>query len=200
MDEHEERSPNATRERILAAAVGLFATHGFEGASTRRIADAAGVNVATLAYHFSDKEGLYLASVQRLHEELAAAPWPASSDPDPVRAVVRTAWAFVGAHRAHLRLLLRHVLDQGRHPEVVVARWSDPLLDRAVGLLRAVAPWRDDRDLRFLVLTMQHAVVRFVLEDSAQLSRMLGVSPDQLDDVLIDQLTAWVRRETRPPS
>jgi hypothetical protein len=29
---------------------------------------------------------------------------------------------------------------------------------------------------------------------------MLGVSPDQLDDVLIDQLTAWVRRETRPPS
>lgn len=50
-----------TRERIVAAAVEVFGQMGFEGASTRILAAAAGANIQAIQYHFGGKEGLYLA-------------------------------------------------------------------------------------------------------------------------------------------
>lgn len=58
------------RERILAAAIHAFAQGGFRGASTRDIAEAAGVTDALLFYHFKSKAGLYLAAVQDQLEKL----------------------------------------------------------------------------------------------------------------------------------
>lgn len=53
-----------TRARIIEAALELFGTHGFEGASTRDIARQAGVNAPALQYYFDNKEGVYLACIQ----------------------------------------------------------------------------------------------------------------------------------------
>jgi AcrR family transcriptional regulator len=52
------------RERILAAAISAFAMGGFQGVSTRQIAEAAGVTDPLLFYHFKSKADLYLAAVQ----------------------------------------------------------------------------------------------------------------------------------------
>jgi AcrR family transcriptional regulator len=49
------------RNRLLDAALPLFAEHGFAKTSTREIAQAAQVNVASISYYFGDKEGLYRA-------------------------------------------------------------------------------------------------------------------------------------------
>jgi AcrR family transcriptional regulator len=46
------------RDEILAAAAGVFAQHGFRGSTTRRIADAAGVNEITIFRQFGSKEVL----------------------------------------------------------------------------------------------------------------------------------------------
>jgi AcrR family transcriptional regulator len=51
------------RERILQAAIDAFARSGFHGASTREIAELAGVTDALLFYHFKNKADLYLAAV-----------------------------------------------------------------------------------------------------------------------------------------
>ena len=48
-----------TRERLMHAALRLFAQHGFEKTSTREIAEAAGTNLAAIKYYFGDKAGLY---------------------------------------------------------------------------------------------------------------------------------------------
>src|SRR5262245_29863451 len=48
-----------TRARVLEAAAEVFARDGFEGASLRRIADAAGIDIATLKYHVRDKPALF---------------------------------------------------------------------------------------------------------------------------------------------
>ena len=48
-----------TRQRILETSLRLFAEHGFKGVSVRDISTAAGVNVASISYHFGSKQGLY---------------------------------------------------------------------------------------------------------------------------------------------
>ena len=61
--ERASRSDGAeSRERILYAALRLFAEHGFAKTSTREIAKAAGVNIAAISYYFGDKAGLYSAT------------------------------------------------------------------------------------------------------------------------------------------
>ena len=60
------KTPSAeeTRERILNAARDVVAKKGKRGATTREIADVAGVNEATLFRHFGNKETLLVAVVQ----------------------------------------------------------------------------------------------------------------------------------------
>lgn len=50
------------RQRILLAALALFAAKGFAKTSTREIAQAAGANIAAISYYFGDKAGLYAAT------------------------------------------------------------------------------------------------------------------------------------------
>ncbi|HSV54664.1 MAG TPA: CerR family C-terminal domain-containing protein [Burkholderiaceae bacterium] len=50
------------RERLLHAALKLFADKGYAKASTREIALAAGTNIAAISYYFGDKAGLYRAT------------------------------------------------------------------------------------------------------------------------------------------
>ncbi|GAB3627354.1 putative HTH-type transcriptional regulator YbiH [Pandoraea terrae] len=66
-----------TRARIVVAAIRLFGEKGFEGASTRDIAAAAGVNAPALQYYFDNKEGVYLACV----EAIVARIWEAMEAP-----------------------------------------------------------------------------------------------------------------------
>lgn len=56
-----ETGSDSTRQVLLREAIRLFGQKGFDGASTREIADAAGTNVASIAYHFGGKAGLHRA-------------------------------------------------------------------------------------------------------------------------------------------
>jgi AcrR family transcriptional regulator len=49
------------RERLLQAGLRLFAHQGYSKTSTRELAEAANVNVASISYYFGDKAGLYRA-------------------------------------------------------------------------------------------------------------------------------------------
>jgi AcrR family transcriptional regulator len=51
----------ASRERLLQAGLRLFANQGFAKTSTRELAEAANVNVASISYYFGDKAGFYRA-------------------------------------------------------------------------------------------------------------------------------------------
>lgn len=55
--------PRSTRERILDAALVLFGAKGFAAATTKEIADRAGVNEVTLFRTFGTKQALYAAMI-----------------------------------------------------------------------------------------------------------------------------------------
>src|ERR1700760_3855813 len=57
-----------TRRRIIEVALRLFGERGYEGASTRDIATAAGVNAPALRYYFDNKEGVYRACAEYIAE------------------------------------------------------------------------------------------------------------------------------------
>lgn len=184
-----------TKERILTAALPLFADHGFAGTSTRMIARAADVNVATLAYYFEGKEGLYLTVMGRLHEDMAGfLPKAMPTGGDVFGWIAREAWTFAKSHRTHIRLLLRHVLDQGHHEPVLHETWSEPLLARVDGLLAPLLPqWSVARRRLFLV-GVQHMLVRLSIEDEHQLAHMLG-EPEDLDAEIVGWLEAFLRTQ-----
>ncbi len=50
------------RARLLKAGLRLFAQQGYSKTSTRELAEAATVNVASISYYFGDKAGLYRAA------------------------------------------------------------------------------------------------------------------------------------------
>lgn len=53
------------RDDFIAAAKSLFASRGFDGVTMRNIADALGLTQAALYYHFTSKDELYLAVLER---------------------------------------------------------------------------------------------------------------------------------------
>jgi AcrR family transcriptional regulator len=54
-----------TKDKILDAAEGIFADHGYGGASLRAIITAAAVNLAAVHYHFGSKEKLLTEVIRR---------------------------------------------------------------------------------------------------------------------------------------
>lgn len=179
-----------TRERILEAALPLFAEHGYAGTSVRKVAGAAEVNVATLAYHFRDKAGLYAATLERLYERLVDLPVQmATKDGDDVMSsLVRTAWTYLKDNKRHMRLLHRNLLDHGRHHDAALADWTAPLFDR-VRIITQYNPDLDEGTFKLVVLTGVHLLVRLCLEDPGQLALQLGIEADDVDEAVI----RWVR-------
>ena len=55
-----------TRAAIIAAALAEFGALGFTQATTRGIAEAAGVALPAIAYYFGSKQGLYLACAEEI--------------------------------------------------------------------------------------------------------------------------------------
>ncbi|GAA4127306.1 TetR/AcrR family transcriptional regulator [Aminobacter aganoensis] len=67
------RDPAATRRRILDAAVNEFADKGFSGARVENIAKTANANMRMLYHYFTDKEQLYIATIEEVYRAVRAA-------------------------------------------------------------------------------------------------------------------------------
>ncbi|WP_290317221.1 TetR/AcrR family transcriptional regulator [Paeniroseomonas aquatica] len=88
----------SVRDRILDMAQSLFAEHGYSAASTRAIAQGAGVNLAQLHYHFGAKRDLFKAAYMRGAVQVTEARSRALADaraqhgegPIPLEALVRS--------------------------------------------------------------------------------------------------------------
>ena len=55
---HQFSHHEGTREKLMKAALLLFAKQGYDGTSTKQICEAAGANIAAITYHFETKENL----------------------------------------------------------------------------------------------------------------------------------------------
>ncbi|MGN9782244.1 TetR/AcrR family transcriptional regulator [Nonomuraea sp. ZG12] len=113
------------RARIRDAALRLFGEHGFEAATTRRIAEAAGVSPGLVRHHFGSKQGLRQACdahliklITRINEQVAADTTAADA---PVGGV-----NYVGASLAALGPYQRYLA------RALTEGWAEPVFDAMV--------------------------------------------------------------------
>ncbi|PIE24394.1 MAG: hypothetical protein CSA62_03700 [Planctomycetota bacterium] len=113
-DGRDERGA-AVRKRLVEAAIASFSERGFEGASTRLIAERAEANQALISYHFAGKEGLYRAAMrhigERLREKMRPAYEAAQADLSRFEASAEVPQALVEEIVEHISSIVLAFLD-----------------------------------------------------------------------------------------
>jgi AcrR family transcriptional regulator len=123
----------ATRDRIIQAARDVLVSHGHAGTSTRAVADAAGVNLSQVHYHFGGRQGLLIEVLDRENEALLARQNALYAAPGPLSEKWRLACDFLDSdlRSGYVRVLW----------ELWAAGLTDPEL--AAGWRDAASGWRD---------------------------------------------------------
>jgi AcrR family transcriptional regulator len=130
-----------TRERLVDAALRVFAARGFDGATTRAIAERAGVALAALPYHFETKEALWRAAADRIfallheHFETRAQQHTVGTPAERLRGMLRDFVRFAAAHPELHRFMLQEGTDAGPRLAWLVETHVRPRFELLRGLL-----------------------------------------------------------------
>jgi AcrR family transcriptional regulator len=153
-------NPAETRRGILRAAEESFATAGFVGATTRQVAARAGVNVATLHYHFGNKERLYRAVLDAAAGAELTVPGGGKAAPaERLAAVVEALWDFGAAHPSLPRLSLLHRLAGPASPTEAPPDPRVALLTRTLAETGANPPYPPGDAARVILAFLDSALV-----------------------------------------
>jgi TetR/AcrR family transcriptional regulator len=161
------RRGEATAERILDAAEGLFAERGFAGTTLRDVAARVGIRNPSLYNHFESKEALYEAVLARGIGPLMEALTAFLEDPSPrgrnPAEVVERVMKLLARRPQLPRLVLHETLNGGQHLTPVLRRWIEPAFARSLRLVE-VSPgadrWAPDQ-IPLLMLAMYHVVLGY---------------------------------------
>jgi DNA-binding transcriptional regulator YbjK len=157
---HESKRPRgaARREALLEAVLSIVAEVGAEAVTHRRVAERAGLPLASTTYWFDSKEDLLTAAlklaaerdVARLHElagRLRAR--------DPLEAVLATVLDPVDepSSRASLMVTYALLLEAARRPALqeLARRWTDAYLETIGELLDRAGSARPREDARLIL-------------------------------------------------
>jgi len=129
----------ASQTRILEAARGEFALHGYS-ARLQDIASRAGLTHPTLLYHFKSKELLYAAVIEdAMHDWAAMTSAAVSAAPvgfDRVAALVAAGMEFFATHHDFVVIWRREAIEGGGRLEDAMAEHMRPFLERGIAFLR----------------------------------------------------------------
>jgi AcrR family transcriptional regulator len=169
-------NPEETRQRIIAAAVPLFAAHGYAGTSTRILAVGARVNVNTLNHYFGGKQGVYDAAVDEVYRRLHARTQNAliGASLDNLEDLVARAYDAARKEHAGIRILVRQVLDAGRLTRHTEEKHFLPGL-KAAADVAVMTLGCDLAQARAAVVTLGYLISRYVIQDDASLQAAFGV-------------------------
>jgi len=180
------------RERILEAAEVVFARHGLNGTRVREIAEAAGVNIATLYVYFPSKQELHDSVLERGIRPLVDLMSEFSSGPRDIEhaaSFLERVMRHLGSRPELSRLIYLETISEGSYLSELARRWFRPLLQTAAGELEDYAsrpPWEPGITPLIVAAFVHLSVGHFAL------SPLLREVFDT--DMLSEE---WVARQTR---
>ncbi len=133
------------RQSLLQAALDLFSTQGYDGTTTRAIAERSGVTEAVLFKHFRAKQELLQAVVEAFGPRRFFAPPPVEAHTQPARGALEQ---FIGQYLDMFwanRAFMRMVFTTPKRDQAVFAElWAE--FGRQGLYLYALLQERSDRD------------------------------------------------------
>ena len=165
------RTRDDIRQQLLESALVEFGAKGFEGASTRSIAQGADAHQPQINYHFASKEALWFAAVDHLFAvlggELTDLPLLASTDKPTELALafaeaIRRFVRFAAQHPELNQIMVHEATEDSDRLRWMVDRHVRPLYDA----IRVV--WQRLRDAG-IAAPIDPATVHYVIVGAASL-------------------------------
>ncbi len=171
-----QRDKPGTQQRLLEAAWQVLGELGARAATTRAIAQRAGVNEVTVFRLFGTKDDLLTAALRERTAALATVTLPATDD---LRAdLLRLAAAYQDLARRHVGVLLTLLPDLRRDPALRIA--VQPALHQLADAARSSFAHHQTRGALTTAQPVDHLVWAFLgpLFAAASLTAALGLDGD----------------------
>ncbi|MEM9514347.1 MAG: TetR/AcrR family transcriptional regulator [Actinomycetota bacterium] len=179
----QRRTRHDLRGQLLESALHEFAAKGFDGASTRAIAQRVDAHQPQINYHFESKEALWAAAVDHLFGELADALAPIPTPGDDVDALAANFASSIrrfvrfAARRPELNRIIVHEATAGsERMQWMVDRHVRPLYDGTIEIWTQLV----DADV---AAPIDPATIHYVLVGAASLPFVNARELRMLSDV-----------------
>lgn len=132
------------RRKILEAALEIFSTHGFRGATIDQIAEAAGMSKPNLLYYFRSKEEIHSTLIKRLLDDWLQPLRDLDADGDPMaelQSYIRRKMEMSRDFPREGRLFTNEILQGAPHTLEMLQDVLKPLVDEKV---KVIEEWMKD--------------------------------------------------------
>jgi AcrR family transcriptional regulator len=170
----------ATRRRIVDAARDVLLERGHAAASTRAVADEAGVRLSLVHYHFGGKQGLLLEVLQRENELLLQRQQRLYADPGPLADKWRVACDFLDEDvRSGYVRVLWELWAAGLADEELAAGWRAAMAGWRSLLESVFTSWSRDIGLELPLSPRAVATLIGNLFEGIEIELLAGVPPEE---------------------
>jgi AcrR family transcriptional regulator len=174
------------RERILDAAEALFAEHGYDGVTLRRIAKEAGVDVALASYHFGKKLDLFEAVFRRRAallnearlEALRAAQKKAGRKGPSVEQIIEAFLRPLELHQEtgddgwrHYLALIAYINNSPYWGPRMMSQLFDELVQEFIEALKKALPGASEKDIYWCFHNLSGALT-LTLADTGRIDKL----------------------------
>jgi len=186
------KKSEATREKILEAALRLFRKRGFERTTMRDVAKAASVAVGAAYYYFPSKDALVLAYYERTQDAHTALAREGMRSADSLegrlRAVLHTKIDTIERDRKLLSALFRSIGDPASELSIFAAK-TRRVRDESIALFHeALAPEELPSELKSALAlafwSLSMGLVLFFIHDESPNHRKTRLLVDRSVDLL----------------
>ena len=191
----------ATRRRIVDAARDVLLERGHAAASTRAVADEAGVRLSLVHYHFGGKQGLLLEVLQRENELLLQRQQRLYADPGPLADKWRVACDFLDEDvRSGYVRVLWELWAAGLADEELAAGWRAAMAGWRSLLESVFTSWSQAIGLELPISPRAVATLIGNLFEGIEIELLAGVPPEEAPHrEVLDAIGVLIERAEAKP-
>src|SRR5512146_3133160 len=183
------------RNEVLDRATALFWTRGYEATSIQDLVEATGINRGSIYGTFGDKQGMFLAAVDRYLETVARSLMVDLSDPDPRRAIERMFDSIIRRNSEPRFprgcLITNTALECPFSGDLIARKIADAIRQQESGIYRVLR--RAQAEGSLAAMLDARALARFFLGVAQGLNvvNKAVADPEMLKDIAITAMRVW---------
>jgi AcrR family transcriptional regulator len=189
----------ATRQRIVDAARDVLVSHGHGGASTRAVAEAAGVHLSQVHYHFGGRQGLLIEVLHQENDALLQRQRALYDAPGPLSEKWRVASDLLDQdlESGYVRVLWELWAAGLTDPELA-AGWRDAMRGWRDLLESVFTTWASDLDVELPLRPPALATLLANLFEGIEIELLAGVEAPHRE--VLDAIGELIARAERAPA